>query len=321
MKPSIFITKEIPAEVEAYLSDYVNCRIWKEKQAITRKQLLEQVGDVEGLMVTSSNPAIDEELLNAAPKLQAVCSMSVGYDNIHVDVLRKRGVVATHTPDVLSDTVADLTLTLMLSSARRVGELERYIREDKWRKKELSGDYFGVDVHHATLGIIGMGRIGEAVARRAQLGFSMQVQYYNRRPRRLDEQLTAAYVSLDELLETSDFIVVLTPLTPETRHLIGEQEFAKMKKQPILINVSRGPTVDEQALLRALEQKQIRGAGLDVFDQEPIRGDHPLLQYENVTALPHIGSATHATRFKMAMLAAENMVNLISGKQPITEIK
>lgn len=321
MKPSIFITKQVPSEVEAYLSSYVNCRIWNEEQAITREQLLEQVRDVEGLIVTSSSPSIDQELLDAAPKLKAVCSMSVGYDNIDVEALRERGVVATHTPDVLNDTVADLVMTLMLASARRAGELERYIREDKWQKKEIEGHYFGVDVHHATLGIIGMGRIGETVARRAQFGFDMKVQYYNRRPRELDKRLEAAYVSLDELLETSDFIVVLTPLTPETKHLIGEKEFAKMKKQPILVNVSRGPTVDEEALLRALEQKQIRAAGLDVFYKEPISGDHPLLRYENVTALPHIGSATHATRLKMAMLAAENMANLVSGKPPLTEIK
>ncbi|WP_010277802.1 2-hydroxyacid dehydrogenase [Paenibacillus senegalensis] len=321
MKPRIFVTKPVPAKVEEFLSAYCDCVIWKENAPLTREQLLERVKDVEGLIVTSSSPRIDQELLDAAPRLKAVCSMSVGYDNIDVQALRQRGVVATHTPDVLNDTVADLVMTLMLSSARRAGELERYIREGKWQKKELDGRYFGVDVHHATLGIIGMGRIGEAVARRAQFGFDMKVQYYNRRPRTLDKRLEAAYVSLDELLETSDFIVVLTPLTPETRHLIGDKEFAKMKKQPILINVSRGPTVDEEALLRALEQKQIRGAALDVFYKEPIPGDHPLLQYENVTALPHIGSATHATRFKMAMLAAENMANLISGKPPLTEIR
>lgn len=322
MKPKVYIASKVSDEVKAYLDEHCECEMWQGEQAITGQQLAEQLGDVEGLM-TAGN-AVSERLLSAAPKLRAVSNISVGYNHNDLVAMKNRNIIGTHTPYVLDDTVADLALALMLAAARRVTELHNLVREGNWQRG-LGEQLFGVDVHHAKLGIIGMGRIGEAIAKRAKFGFSMEVTYNNRsRKPEVEQQLGVSYQSLDELLVESDFIVLMTPLTPQTKHLIGAEQFKLMKKSAIFVNVSRGETVDEAALIEALRSKQIFAAGLDVYEKEPVSPDNPLLKLDNVVTLPHIGSATHRTRQEMAMVAAQNLVDALYGREPkyvIPELK
>jgi glyoxylate/hydroxypyruvate/2-ketogluconate reductase len=224
--------------------------------------------------------------------------------------------MATNTPEVLNDSVADTIFGLLLATARRMPELNQLVKSGNW-KSSIGEKLFGVDVHHKTLGIIGMGGIGSAIAKRAHFGFGMPILYHNRaRNLAAEETYQATYCSLEEICQQADFICLMTPLTPKTVKLIGEKEFKLMKKTAIFVNGSRGATVDEDALVRALRKGDILAAGLDVFAQEPIRSDHPLLSMDNVVTLPHIGSATYETRLKMAMLAAENLVIGLEGKQP-----
>lgn len=287
MKPKIYGTLPIETEVEAYLAEHCEVHTWQGKDPITRQQLLQEIGDIEGLF--TSGFRINDELLDHAPNLKVVSNMSVGYNNFDLNAMKKRNIIGTHTPGVLNDTVADLA--------------------------------FGLDVHSATLGIIGMGRIGEVIARRAKFGFNMDVQYYNRNQKpEVEQELKIAYRDLASLLATSDFIVLLTPLTDDTYQLIGEKEFKMMKKSAIFINISRGKTVDEQALIKALQNKEIYGAGLDVFEREPIEKDNPLLAMSNVVSVPHIGSATAKTRDAMSMRAAENLVAGLTGAGSINQV-
>ena len=262
---------------------------------------------------------IGRELFEAAPRLEIVANMAVGYNNIDVAAAREHGVVVTNTPDVLTETTADLAWALILGVARRVVESDRFLREgrfDRWGPLML----LGTDVHGKRLGIVGMGRIGEAVARRGRLGFGMEVTYWSRSAcPRAEAELDAARVSLDELLERSDVVSVHVPLVPETHHLIGVRELQRMKSSAILINTARGPIVDEAALAAALEDGVIRGAGLDVFEEEP--KVHPgLLQRDDVVLLPHIGSASLETRTRMANLAADNILAVLGGGEPLTPV-
>jgi gluconate 2-dehydrogenase len=322
MKPTILITRPIPSEVEAYLEAHCVCRRWNKEEPMPRQLLLNQLADVEGLLTAGGK--IDLELLDHAPRLKVVSNISAGYNNMDLPAMKARKVMGTHTPEVLDETVADLVFGLILGAARRIPELDRHVKQGKWQKGE-DAPFFGMDVHHATLGIIGMGRIGEAIARRAKLGFLMDVLYYNRTAKpEVEAALDVKYKPLNELLRSADFIVLMTPLTPETTHLIGQQEFQMMKPSAIFVNASRGKTVDEAALIQALRNKQIRAAGLDVFDREPIEPHNPLLQMENVITLPHIGSATAKTRFDMAYLAAANLVSALQGQTPpnlVSELK
>jgi gluconate 2-dehydrogenase len=314
MKPTVFISRPIPAEVEAYIAAHCNYRKWDEEEPIPRHELLKKLADVEGLLTFGNK--IDEELLQHAPHLKVVSNLSVGYNNMDLAAMKSHGVIGTNTPGVLDETVADLIFGLILGTARRVTELDQYVKQGKWQRGDDEMLY-GLDVHHATLGIIGMGRIGEAVARRAKLGFQMNVQYFNRnRKPEVEARLDIAYQPMTNLLRTSDFIVLMVPLTEETTHLIGSEQFLSMKPTVIFINASRGKTVDEKALIEALNNKQIHAAGLDVFDREPVDTSNPLLQMANVIALPHIGSATAQTRFDMAMLAAKNLVSALRGEIP-----
>jgi glyoxylate/hydroxypyruvate/2-ketogluconate reductase len=246
-------------------------------------------------------------------RLKALSTISVGYDQFDVADLTRRGIVLAHTPDVLTESTADTVFALILASARRVVELADWVKAGQWQGS-IGPEHYGVDVQGKTLGIVGLGRIGGAVARRAALGFNMRVLYTNRSPNAAAERdYGARRVELDELLATADFVCLQVPLTPETRHLIGAGQLAKMKKSAILINASRGATVDEAALIAALEAGTIRGAGLDVFEREPIDPASPLLRMPNVVALPHIGSATQETRHAMARCAAENLVAALAG--------
>ncbi|WP_028610777.1 2-hydroxyacid dehydrogenase [Paenibacillus harenae] len=314
MKPSVFIDRKVPEEVKAYIAEHCSIDCWEDETTIPRPLLLDKLAKADGLL--TSGRRIDSELLERSPNLKAVSTISVGYNHFDLQAMKDRGIIGTHTPYVLDDTVADLALALMLGTARRVAELDRYVKEGRW----TSGDgvkLFGRDVHHAALGIIGMGRIGEAVARRARFGFEMDVLYYNRsRKPEAEQKLGVRYAGLKELLAASDFVVMLAPLSAETTRMIGREEFKLMKPASIFINVSRGRTIDEAALIEALREGTIAGAGLDVYEKEPIPADHPFLKMDNVLTLPHIGSATEKTRFDMAMLAAQNLVSALTGGTP-----
>ena len=319
MKKKIFIARPIPADVRDYLESNCICSEWKGQEKITKNQFLDIVSDVNGLL-TSGSP-INTEFLDHAPMLEIVSNMSVGYNNFDLTEMRRRGIMGTNTPGVLDDTVADLIIGLMLSAARRMPEMDQLVKLGEW-KKGMVEELFGVDVHHATLGIIGMGRIGEAVAKRAKYGFEMDVLYCNRnRNMEAEERYGASYCSMDQLLSQSDFVVVMTPLTKETEKLIGRPQFAQMKRTGILINASRGQIIDETALIEALQSGTIHAAGLDVFEVEPIQADNALLKLTNVVLMPHIGSATAATRADMAMLAAKNLVAGLAGQVPPNLVK
>jgi glyoxylate/hydroxypyruvate/2-ketogluconate reductase len=314
MKPKVFLAAPVPAEAESFIAEHCDYRKWDLTAPIPRETLLKELTDIDGLLMVGGK--IDDELLDCAPRLKVVSNVSVGYNNFDIEAMKKRGVLGTNTPSVLDETVADLVMGLMLAAARRIPELDRYVKEGKW-KKGNDEMLFGLDVHHRTVGIIGMGRIGEAIAKRAKFGFDMDVLYYNRtRKIQAEEKHGVEYASMDEVLKRSDFVVLMTPLTPETKHIIGHRQFSLMKDSAFFINASRGPTVDEQALIEALSGGKIRGAGLDVYDQEPVDPNNPLLKMPNVVTLPHIGSATEKTRFEMAMLAAKNLVLGVKGEQP-----
>jgi len=267
-------------------------------------------------LVSLLTDPIDEEVFDAAPKLRIVSQYAVGYDNIKVEEATKRGIYVTNTPGVLTETVADFTFALMLAVARRVVEADRYVREGKWKVGWHPLMMVGTDVYGATLGIVGLGRIGSAVARRAK-GFNMRVIYYDVvRREDLEKELGIEYVSLDKLLEESDYVSLHTPLTPQTYHLIGEEQLKKMKKTAFLINTARGKVVDQKALYKALKEGWIAGAGLDVFEQEPISPDDPLLELDNVVLAPHAASASYETRSRMAEMVADNLIAFLKGEVP-----
>ena len=282
---------------------------------VSRDEFLRSVRGVDGIL-SMLTERINAEVFEAAgPQLKVVASMAVGYDNVHVEDAKKYHVMVTNTPDVLTETTADLTFALLMASARRVTESERYLREGKW-KSWAPMLLTGPDVYGATLGIVGMGRIGEAVVKRA-VGFGMKVVYYNRSRRpEAETRYGCTYDSFENVLRQADFVVLLTPATPETHKMMGEREFRLMKKSAVLVNTSRGTVVDEQALYHALAERRIWGAGLDVFEQEPIAMNHPLLTLDNVVLLPHIGSASIQTRLKMADMAADNLLAAVQGREP-----
>ncbi|WP_139490751.1 2-hydroxyacid dehydrogenase [Brevibacillus dissolubilis] len=317
-KPYVYMTRQVSSEVLGLIQEVAQVGVWEEDRPVPRDILLQEAKKAVALYVMLTD-RIDEELLSQAPQLRMVASMAVGYDHIDLEACKRRGIVVTNTPDVLTEATADLAFALLMATGRRMVEANRYLHEGRW---ESWGPYLlaGQSISGRTLGIIGMGRIGEAVAKRAA-GFDMRVLYNNRKPRPEAEQAYGvAYRELDDLLQESDYVLLLTPLTPETRHLMSDREFGLMKPSAVFINVSRGATVDEAALYRALTTGQIWAAGLDVFEVEPIPTDHPLLTLPNVVAMPHIGSATYETRDAMAMLAARNLVNVLIGEEPITPL-
>lgn len=309
MKPRLLVMKEIDYHFLDYLSNYFETDY---QPSFSREQFLTSLESAQAIL--NYGIKIDEELIQHAPRLKLVSNISVGYDNFDIAAMKKAGIIGTHTPNVLNDCVVDLTFGLMLNTSRRISELASTIKRKKWTIKD-DVNYYGLDVHHKKLGIIGLGRIGEELARRAKLGFSMDVSYYNRRKKSELENENILWKPLDQLLEESDFVVLLTPLTEETRNLMNASKFEKMKKTAIFINMSRGATVDEKALYNALKNHDIYAAASDVFVHEPINNDNPLLELDNFTATPHIGSATQETRNAMTKLAIENTIEvLINGK-------
>ncbi len=309
----ILVAREIPEAGMKLLREF-DTTVLSSEDPPSREELLGAAEGMEGVLCTLTEQ-IDEEFFEAAgDSLKVVANMAVGHDNVDVEAARERGVMVTNTPGVLDETTADTAFMLLLAAARRLGEGERLVRNGRWKAwgpKML----LGPDVWGKKLGIIGMGRIGQAVGRRAR-GFSMQILYHNRSPRpEAEEELGARRVDLEELLKESDFVSIHTPLTEETHHLVGKRELGMMKPRAVLVNTARGPVVDEEALAEALAGGSIFAAGLDVYEREP--EVHPkLLELENVVLAPHIGSATHETRDRMATMAAENLVAVLEGQEP-----
>jgi lactate dehydrogenase-like 2-hydroxyacid dehydrogenase len=314
-RPQVLVTREVFPETLDYLARHFEVEANPSDTPFTEAALAERLAGKDGALITLTE-RIDATLLARCPKLRAVCNIAVGFNNIDLKACQARGVMATNTPGVLDDSTADFTWALILATARRVTEAEQYLRAGNWSGWKLK-QFLGVDVHHATLGILGMGRIGQAVARRAR-GFDMTVLYHNSRrlSAEVEKSCLAAYVSMDELLARADILTVHTPYSPATHHILGAAQFAKMKPGAILINAARGGVVDDAALVEALKRGPLAAAGLDVFENEPAL--HPdFLKLTNVVLTPHIASSSEATRRRMAMLAAENLVAaLTTGKPP-----
>jgi len=314
-RPKVYVTRKVPEQALEILRSVAEVSVWdREDVPPPRQVILRELAQADGVFSLLTD-RIDAEVMAAAPRLKVISNFAVGFDNVDIPAATKRGIVVTHTPDVLTETVADFTVCLMLAAARRLVEADRYMRDGKWKTWEpllLAGQ----DIHHATLGLIGLGRIGAAVARRAQ-GFGMQVLYYDVvRREDLERSLSITYRSLDDVLRDSDVISVHVPLSEQTRHLIGRAQFALMKNTAVFVNTSRGPVVDQAALTQALASRRIFAAGIDVFEQEPVSPDDPLLKLDNVIVVPHIASASIPTRIRMATLAAENLVAVLQGKRP-----
>ncbi len=314
MKKKILVSREIFDDALEYLANRFDVTANQDDKIYPPAELAQALADKDGALVTLTD-RIDEALLANCPKLKAVCNIAVGFNNIDLAACSRRKVMATNTPGVLDDTTADFTWALILATARRVPEAEAYIKAGLWQKWQLK-QFLGLDVHGATLGIIGMGRIGQAVARRAA-GFEMTVLYHD--SRRAGEDIETAlrcrFVAKDELLRQADIVTIHVPYCQDTHHLVGAEEIAKMKKTAILINAARGGVVDDAALVEALKQNVIAGAGLDVFEGEP--NLHPgFLSLKNVVLAPHIASSSERTRRRMAMMAAQNLVAALEGRTP-----
>jgi lactate dehydrogenase-like 2-hydroxyacid dehydrogenase len=310
MKSNVYVTRQVPEAGIAMLRNECEIEIWEGELPVPRDILLEKVRDIDGLYSLLTD-RVDPELLDVAPRLRVVSNMAVGYDNIDVAACTARGIPVGHTPGVLTDTTADFAWTLLMAAARRVVEGADYVRAGHW-KTWGPMLLMGQDVHGATLGIVGIGRIGQAVARRAR-GFDMRILYHD--PYVPDAGIEGAVsVDLDTLLAEADFVTLHVPLTEMTHHLIGREELRKMKPSAVLINTARGGVVDPEALYEALREGQIARAALDVTDPEPIPTDHPLLTLSNCIVVPHIASASVATRTKMATMAAENLLAGLRGE-------
>jgi len=312
MKPSVILYKALPDALQQRLENHFTVTRVNNLSPETVQQHADAFAGAVGLL--GSSEKVDAALLEKMPKLRATSTISVGYDNFDVDALNARNVLLMHTPTVLTETVADTLMALVLSSARRVVEVAERVKAGEWTKS-IGPDWFGTDVHGKTLGIVGMGRIGLALAQRAHFGFNMPILYNARHQHKeAEERFNARYCELDTLLQEADFVCLILPLTDETHHLMGKAQFKKMKKSAIFINAGRGPVVDEQALIAALKNGEIHAAGLDVFEQEPLPASSELLKLPNVVALPHIGSATHETRYNMAACAVDNLIDALQGK-------
>jgi lactate dehydrogenase-like 2-hydroxyacid dehydrogenase len=314
MKSRILISREVFPEVIGRLSAHFEVDDNQADVILGVEGLKSRLADKAGALTAATDP-VTAEVIAAAPGLKAICNFAVGYNNIDLAACSKAGVMATNTPGVLDDTTADLAWALLMASARRLPAAERWLRNGDWKGWQFI-QWLGSDVHHATLGILGMGRIGQTVARRA-LGFDMKVIYHKRTPlpAEREAECRAKWVDKQTLLRESDFLVLLLPYSPENHHTIGAAELALMKPTAHLINVARGGIVDDEALISALRQRRLSGAGLDVFEGEP-KFNPGFLELDNVALTPHIGSSSAATRMAMAMTAADNLIAVLSGQRP-----
>jgi glyoxylate reductase len=313
----VYVSRVISTEGLDLLREVTELNVWQKNELMPRETQFQLFADCDGLL-TTTDIAVDDQLLEACPTVKVVSNQAVGFDNVDVDACTARGVPVGNTPDVLTETTADLAFALILTSARRLAEMVEWVKQDRWTPEGGMLENLGTDVHHATLGIIGLGRIGREVARRAG-GFNMTVLYHDLKRDKLAElQFGARYVDKETLLSRSDFVSLHLPLSTETHHYIGPNELKLMKPSAMLINSARGQIVDQTALLDALQHERIAGAGLDVTDPEPIRSNSPLLALPQVTVLPHIGSATRETRAKMAERAAQNLIKALNGRPMIS---
>ena len=314
-RPRVFVSWLFPAPGPQLVAEACDATIWQSDLPIARDAFLQVLGDVAGVMVSNATERLDREAIAAAPGLRVISNFGVGVDNVDLPLATERGILVCNTPGVLVETTADHAMALLLAVARRLPEGQRHVREDRWHgwhPKLLVGQ----EVYGATLGIVGLGAIGTAIARRAR-GFSMRLLYTSRtRKRQLEAELGLEWLPLDDLLRQADYVMISSALTPETRGLIGSRELGLMKPTAILVNIARGPIVDQQALYAALRDGQVLAAGLDVTDPEPMRGDDPLLALDNVLIVPHIGSAGAGARSKMAELAANNLIDGVYGRRP-----
>lgn len=320
MKPKLYVTRELFSDVIKRLEEYYEVEVWDKYQPPPYDKLLEKARVVDALASLLTD-RIDCNLLTEARKLRIVSQYAVGYDNIDVGCATKKGVYVTNTPGVLTEATAELTWALLMAVSRRIVEADHFVRWGEWERLRTGWHpkmMLGVELKGKTIGIIGLGRIGSRVAEFAR-AFGMRVVYYDVvRRRDVEEGMGVEYKPLEELLSESDFISVHTPLTEETKHLINYERLKKAKKGAILINTSRGAVVDTEALVRALREGRLAGAGLDVFEEEPLDPNHPLTAFKNVVLVPHIGSATYETRHKMAELVADNLIAFYKGEEPPT---
>ncbi|MFW1809947.1 2-hydroxyacid dehydrogenase [Acinetobacter ursingii] len=313
MKQKVVVFSQIDATVLDQLERDYHVVVLNPKQGDINEQIRTEVVDADAMI--GAGRLLNETNLAPAQKLKIISTVSVGYDNYDVDYLTKNNIWLANTPHVLTETTADLAFTLLVSAARKVPELDQSTKQGEW-KRTVGPAQFGQDIFGKTLGIIGLGNIGAAVARRGLYGFNMNILYHNRREKlALAQPLNARYCGLDELLSQSDFVVVAVDLNPESKALMGKAQFEKMQSHAVFVNIARGSVVDEEALVHALQQQQIFAAGLDVYQKEPLRSS-PLFNLPNVVTLPHIGSATAETRLKMAKLAYKNLVDALEGRTP-----
>jgi gluconate 2-dehydrogenase len=314
MKHKVIVYRKIDSQVLDLLRTKCDVIYFEKLDESTYPSFISHLEDSHALL--GSGLKVDEELLAKALKLKVVSNVSVGYDSLDLALLTERNVVATNKPYVLNETVEDAIFGVLLSAARRIPELDAYVKQGKW-DAQLGEELFGTDVHGKVIGIVGMGGIGKAIAKRARFGFGMEVLYHNRN-RNADAESTydARYCSFTELLQQSDFVCNMVPLSDATKDLFSTAEFKLMKKSAIFVNGSRGAIVDEEALYEALLNKEIAGAGLDVYKQEPVNRNHPLLTLPNIVTTPHIGSGTKETRLEMGMLAANSVLKVLAGETP-----
>ena len=312
-KPKVFVTRAIPEKGFEIIKDFCDVDLWPDELPPTQHELLRHVRGVDGLLCLLTDKIDSAVMEEAGSQLKVISNHAVGFDNIDINAATARKIPVGNTPDVLTDATADFAFALMMAVARRIPEAERYVHDGKW-KTWGPMTLLGVDLKDATLGLIGFGRIGKAMARRA-LGFDMRVIYYDPSEKKADPDSKATGVDFETLLKESDFISLHTPLTQDTRHLIDSEALSKMKPLAVLVNTSRGPVVDMNALYEALKEKRIFGAGLDVTEPEPLPIDSPLLTLDNIVIAPHIASASKTTREKMSWMAAQNLIAGLKGER------
>ncbi|ENU16455.1 D-glycerate dehydrogenase [Acinetobacter lwoffii] len=313
MKQKVVVFSQIDTDIQNKLEQNYQVSYIQPKLGDVNQQLLQQVQDADGMI--GAGRLLNRDNLASATRLKIISSVSVGYDNYELDYLNEKKIYLSHTPHVLTETTADLAFTLLMSAARKVAYLDQWTKQGQWQRT-VGEAQFGMDIFGKTLGIIGLGHIGAAIARRGFYGFNMNILYHNRREKpELAQGVNAQYCQLDELLQRSDFVVVAVDLNADSKALIAAAELAKMQPHAVLVNISRGSVIDEQALIEALKTKQIFAAGLDVYQKEPLK-ESELFQLDNVVTLPHVGSATAATRKKMAELAYQNLVDALEGRVP-----
>lgn len=318
LKPRVFVTRKLPDEGLKLITENFDTLVWPSEQPPTIQEIIQNAVDCEGLVTLLSDP-IGAEIIDKLPKLKVIAQYAVGYDNIDISRATERNIAVTNTPGVLTETTADLTWALIMAASRRIVEADRYIREKNWTVAWGPEMLLGSDIYGATIGIVGFGRIGSAVAKRAA-GFNMKILFHTRSENEYTEEIkklaNAKHVDLHTLLQESDIVTLHIPLSSDTQKLLGEKEFNLMKKGAVLVNTSRGAVIDEDALFNALATGHLGAAGLDVFVREPLQHSSPLLRLSNIVLAPHIGSASVKTRATMATICAKNLISVLNGERP-----